>query len=247
MSTLTGYRLAGAAGDSADSNGHRPLGDEDPAAPAATPNVLIYRNDLIEKSETFILSQATALRRYRGVFCGIATRNGGILPKEAPQSLLIAGDRSNAIQSFIKKRLFMGSRFAPDWRNRCRALQPVLLHAHFGVDAAFALPLQVALRVPLIVSLHGYDVTSADDALRRSGGGSLYLRRRQELFARTELFVCVSRFIRDQAIERGYPPEKLWVHSIGIDIENFQPDESVQRRPIVLFVGRLVEKKAARI
>lgn len=212
----------------------------------ARPNVLIYRNDLIEKSETFIVSQATCMKRYQGIFCGISQELDGILPAEASGSTLNPADRRAGLGSFLRKRAFMASGFAPAWRERCRAFRPLLLHAHFGIDGAFALPLQRAIKVPLVVSLHGYDVTSSDEALQRSAGGRLYLRRREQLFARAELFICVSRFIRDQALDRGYPATKLWVHSIGIDLNTFQADDSIRRQPVVLFVGRLVEKKGCR-
>jgi glycosyltransferase involved in cell wall biosynthesis len=79
--------------------------------------------------------------------------------------------------------------------------------------------------------------------MKLSRGGRLYLQRRSELFSRADLFVCVSEFIRDKAIERGYPKEKLFVHSIGIDLDHFHPNECEHREQMVLFVGRLVEKK----
>jgi colanic acid/amylovoran biosynthesis glycosyltransferase len=205
--------------------------------------VLIYRNDLMEKSETFIRSQVSSLRRYQGIYCGLGRRMDGILPDDAPQILLETDHGPRTLRALVRRRIFMATGFAPEWHERCRAAHPLLLHAHFGIDGATALPIQAKLDVPLIISLHGYDVTTSDEAMRGSSSGRLYLRRRQELFARTELFICVSRFIRDQAIERGYPPEKLWVHSIGIDINMFKTVESGERQPIVVFVGRLVEKK----
>ncbi len=243
MSTFTEYRLGGIAGDLLDAAGLDAAGDRPEQARKTRTNVLIYRNELIERSETFILAQAAAMERYHGIFCGIAQKPDGILPGQASRSLLMYASRDSRLRNFLQKRAFMATGFAPAWKARCKTYRPGLLHAHFGVDAAFALPLHAALDVPLVVSLHGYDVTSSVEALRRSAGGRLYLRRREELFARAELFICVSRFIRDQAIERGYPREKLWVHSIGIDLETFRTDDSVQRQPIVLFVGRLVEKK----
>ena len=237
MSTTTEYRSAPTAGDSAG------IGRGAACATIPRPVVLVYRNDRIERSETFILSQVNSLQRYRGVYCGMARRINGILPLEAPQILLASDRRPTALRAFIQKGVFMATGFAPEWHKRCRASRPVLMHAHFGIDGAFALPIQSKLKVPFVVSLHGYDVTTSDEAMRCSRSGRLYLRRRAELFARAELFVCVSRFIRDQAIERGYPPEKLWVHSIGIDIDRFQRDSITERQPIVIFVGRLVEKK----
>jgi len=117
------------------------------------------------------------------------------------------------------------------------------MHAHFALDGAFALPLCRALRIPLVVSLHGYDVTYSKAAFRRTAGGRLFLRRRAELLADARLFVCISAFIRDRALEQGYPEEKLWLHRTGIDPRMFRPAAGVQREAIVLFVGRLIEKK----
>jgi glycosyltransferase involved in cell wall biosynthesis len=117
------------------------------------------------------------------------------------------------------------------------------MHAHFALDAAFALPLCKLLRIPLIVSIHGYDITYSDATFRATAGGRLLLRRRKSLMERTSLFLCISEFIREKAIECGYPREKLWVNPTGIDLDSFQPDTVAARENLVLFVGRLVEKK----
>jgi colanic acid/amylovoran biosynthesis glycosyltransferase len=46
-------------------------------------------------------------------------------------------------------------------------------------------------------------------------------------------------------LERGWPEEKIVVHYIGVDTAFFRPDPAVTRDPVVLFVGRLIEKKGA--
>ena len=121
----------------------------------------------------------------------------------------------------------------------------MLLHAHFALDGAAALPLQKQLRIPLIVTLHGYDATTRDEALRHTIAGRIFLRRRQELRERTRFFICVSEHIHQQALERGVPECKIRTLPIGVDLNLFAPDplRSRSRDPIVLFVGRLVEKK----
>jgi glycosyltransferase involved in cell wall biosynthesis len=53
----------------------------------------------------------------------------------------------------------------------------------------------------------------------------------------------VSNFIRSQLIQKGCPPEKIQVNYIGIDLDKFTSNTEVKREPIVLFVGRLIEKK----
>ena len=62
-------------------------------------------------------------------------------------------------------------------------------------------------------------------------------------WARESLFVCVSEHIRQTALERGFPAGKLWVHRIGIDLQSSELARSPGPQPVVLFVGRLVEKK----
>jgi len=114
----------------------------------------------------------------------------------------------------------------------------VLIHAHFGPDGCNAMGLAEALNIPLIVSLHGYDVTRRDDHQ-----SELYLHRRLALMGKAARFLCVSKFIREQALAKGFPASKTEVHYTGIDTDFFRPDPRIPRDPVVLFVGRLVEEK----
>ena len=118
------------------------------------------------------------------------------------------------------------------------AWHPVLIHAHFGPDGCNAIRVAEALNVPLVVTLHGYDVTVKDDLMPRS-----YTRRRHLLQLRAARFICVSEFIRQQAIAKGFPAEKTLVHYTGIDVAFFNPQQMTHRNPVILFVGRLVPKK----
>jgi glycosyltransferase involved in cell wall biosynthesis len=52
-------------------------------------------------------------------------------------------------------------------------------------------------------------------------------------------FLCVSEFIRQQALKKGFPAEKLLLHYTGVDTNFFAPDRAIARAPVVLFVGRL--------
>ena len=57
------------------------------------------------------------------------------------------------------------------------------------------------------------------------------------------LFLAVSEYIKGRLVEAGFPHEKIVVHHNGVDTGLFRPDPGAEREPIVLFVGRLVEKK----
>ncbi|HTW44197.1 MAG TPA: glycosyltransferase [Acidobacteriaceae bacterium] len=202
--------------------------------------LLLFRSELLPLSETFIASQAGALTRYRPWFAGLKRVAAGITLDERR---VIAATSGNALRGKIARRAYLRTGYAPRFLQRLEALQPELLHAHFATDAAVAMPIQRRLGVPLIVTLHGYDVNSEDAALRRLGVGRAYLRYRETLWERAQLFVCVSEFIRQTALERGFPAEKLCVHRIGIDVDFFRPPVVSPRESLVLFVGRLVEVK----
>lgn len=133
---------------------------------------------------------------------------------------------------------------APLLYYRVRRLDPVLVHAHFGLDGVKALPLARNLRVPLLVSFHGFDATVKDEHARRAFYGyRVYLRHRDALKREARLFIAVSGFIRERLLEQGFPPDRTVVHYIGVDTGVFRPDPSIKREPVVLFVGRMVEKK----
>jgi colanic acid/amylovoran biosynthesis glycosyltransferase len=200
--------------------------------------VLIYRQVLLPISETFIQAQAAALRSFQ-------PRYAGLLP--ASRSLPLATDamllaRSRSLLSRGRTVLYKSAGIAPHFHDRVRLCQPALIHAHFAPDGAAAVPLATALRVPLVVTLHGYDVTIHDKYMRKTLAGKLYLRSRARLWERASLFLCVSEFIRDQALQLGFPREKLRVHYIGINRQIFRPSEDPVGK-LVLFVGRLVPKK----
>jgi len=59
-------------------------------------------------------------------------------------------------------------------------------------------------------------------------------------------FIAVSKAIRQRAIDYGIPGNKIAVSYIGVDTERFKPGglSLSQRRKRILFVGRMVEKKA---
>jgi colanic acid/amylovoran biosynthesis glycosyltransferase len=96
-----------------------------------------------------------------------------------------------------------------------------------------------------LVTFWGFDATMTDEYALRSThrGHRTYLRQRETLKREARLFIAVSEFIKQKLVEKGFPPDKILVHYNAVDTESFRPDPTVPREPVVLFVGRLVEKK----
>jgi glycosyltransferase involved in cell wall biosynthesis len=200
---------------------------------------LIFRERLLAPSETFITEQARALRRYRPVLAGLR-RTKPNLCHSLPEVLLRNGD--GAIDK-LAANLYRRFPFANSFFERLKGEDPSIIHAHFAVDAVQALPIARALKLPLVVSLHGFDVTSTERSLSRSNSGRHYWKHRERLFAEASAFICVSDFVRRAALKVGFPEHKLHVHYTGIDCGRFQAANAERDPKLILFVGRLVEVK----
>ncbi len=197
------------------------------------PTALIFRSELLPRSETFIAAQAAALVRYRPVFAGTRLCRPS-LPLPGPVA---------ATLSRPERALFRRTGWAPRLCSACRAHTPSVVHAHFAPDGATASPLARGLNIPLLVTLHGYDVMRSDAACLTHPEGRLFLKHRQRLWRESALFLCVSEAVQNRALESGYPSEKLRVLPIGVDAAAFPAPGELPSAPQVLFVGRLVPKK----
>ena len=193
------------------------------------PKVLVFKETLLPASETFILAQMGALRDYEPILAGLE-RARPSLP--LPHTPLLLSAQGPSI-SDARAKLYRRTGTAPFFHARAKRSRPDLIHAHFASGGRTALPLARALGVPLVVTLHGKDVTVHTQAPDR------YRRLAEE----ASILICVSDFIRDRAIHAGFPADKLRVHYIGIDRRIFSPARSSSNAEGVLFVGRLVEKK----
>jgi glycosyltransferase involved in cell wall biosynthesis/O-antigen/teichoic acid export membrane protein len=200
-------------------------------------SVLIFRSELLAPSETFVLTQAKALRGFAPMFFGLRPRFDS-MPHDVPT--VWAGGRSR-LQCLCV--LYRAGLVMPFVLKHIHRFQPSLMHVHFAVDAAEALPLARALKLPMVVTLHGYDVMREDAAQAQTRAGRCYLRRRRQVWSRTAVFLCVSEAVKQRAIKRGFPAHKLRVLAIGTDLVQQVYQSSLTRDPCVLFVGRLVPKK----
>lgn len=204
------------------------------------PVVVVYRDQLLPRSQTFIKTQAEALERYSPYYVGSRLVPGITLPVDRT-SLVNTGGKIG----FAAEAIFKLWGIAPMLKSRLKRLEPVIVHAHFGTDAVRAMPLARHLGVPLIVTFRGFEVTMSDAALRRARHLSTrqYPKRRASLMRQGRLFLAVSNFLRERLLLQGFPPNRTFVHYNGVDVQLFQPNRRTRREPIVLFVGRLVEKK----
>jgi len=187
-------------------------------------------------SEGFIADQAMALQQYAPVFAGRSVE--GLSPGG---STVIAMDgissRARAAQIVLRNQSVLAERLRP--------LNPRLIHAQFGVEGVYAIPLAKRLGLPLITTFRGFDATTTTSALLRSRKPSWvnYALLRHRLMKEGNLFLCVSDYIRDRLLEIGFPEDRTMTHYTGIAVDQIKPVDDFYSKNTILHVARLVEKK----
>jgi glycosyltransferase involved in cell wall biosynthesis len=203
------------------------------------PIVVLFSSLLLPPSQTFIRAQGEQLQEFTPYYVGSRLIEGLSLP---PERTLVVN--RGGVWGATQEVLFKVSGFAPNLYRQVRQLQPATIHAQFGLSGALALPLARDLKVPLLVHFRGADATVKEEYARNASlNHRVYFRRREALKRETRLFITVCQFLKDKLLEQGFPADKILVHYNGVNIEAFQPDDSIPREPVVLFVGRLTEKK----
>jgi len=115
-----------------------------------------------------------------------------------------------------------------------------VIHCHFGPMGTLGMALRNMglLGGRLVTTFHGYDMSRPLE----EGNLDLY----QRLFREGDLFLPISEYWKDRLIEHGCREERIVVHRMGVDCEQFgyaprgvEPGQPVR----LLSVCRLVEKK----
>jgi colanic acid/amylovoran biosynthesis glycosyltransferase len=201
--------------------------------------VILFNSHLLPPSQTFIRSLGEELQQFTPYYMGCRWVNGLELPADR-----VCVINSGHTSQVFNETLFKVSGFSPKLYRYAEHIKPKLIHAQFGLSGALVLPLVRSLKVPLIVHFRGADATVSEAYARHSSLNHwIYFRRREALKRETQLFITVSKFIKDKIIDQGFPEDRIVTHYHGVDINKFKADPKVLRKPIVLFVGRLTEKK----
>jgi len=207
--------------------------------------VAIFRTELLPLSETFVRDQACALRTWQPVLVGRCEVEHGLATPRIPRELVPQSGSRFARE--LRSRLW---RPDPALAARLEALQVDLVHVHFGVDATDIWPTVKAAGLPMVVSLHGFDINTHRSWWEAGHGGSQrrsYPARLLKMASQPGVaFIAVSEAVKRRAVEYGVPAEKVTVIYTGVDTGRFRPAglPIAGRANRILFVGRMVENKA---
>lgn len=198
--------------------------------------IAIYRNQLFKNSESFITNQADGINNYEVVYFGRK-----LLGDSDGRNFFSLNNNGGIIDKFSESLNAVALSTLPF--NKFPFVD--LIHAHFAIDAMYALQLSKKRNIPLITTLHGFDVTVDKMKFLKSMSPSKvnYILRGGLLKREGNVFLCVSDFIKKQAILAGFPENKLLVHYMGINNTDYDLGNDVKKHRYFIHVARLVEKK----
>ena len=202
--------------------------------PTNRPTAVVFRKRLLPWSETFIANQVRAMTRYHPLLVGYSRDPRGGKYLEGLDQLLL--DDASAIPGLSRLMLKVTGRLPRRWLGEIGARRPSVVHAHFGTNAPPAMEIARALKLPLIVTYHGVDITAAPKNEKQR-------KRRSAVFAAADKVIAVSKFIAESLRAAGCAPQKTILHYIGVDTDTFSPGTAPRATNRILFVGRLVTKK----
>lgn len=201
------------------------------------PVVGIFRTVYRLQSEAFIKEQASALSMFRPVMIGRDITDLG----RAEADRLRVIQMASTLLSRLFFTLFSGL-FSKKLTNICT---PKLIHAHFGPDGAVALGLARRLKVPLVLTCHGFDVQRSrfDQFKTLKPTNLIFLWREKKLYQQANKIIAVSEFLKKKILDRGCPDEKIIVHYIGTDVSKFYPEESSREPFTIVNIARHINLK----
>lgn len=195
--------------------------------------VAVIRNKEFGLTETFILAHEQHLPA-----AGTIVHQHGNRPTLNGQAL--------QSRSFVARGLRRLSRsIRPNSSNRestagfvagIRRIRADVVLAEYGFMGVAVMEACRILRVPLVVHFHGID----------AHGDSIVCHNRdsyQELFASAVATVAVSKDMKRQLMSLGCPASKIVVSPYGVDCERFSNAQPGMAPPVLVAVGRMVEKK----
>lgn len=187
----------------------------------------------LPRSATFIYTTLRSLKEFRPVVLAGRTAN----LNEFPFTPVVELVPSASLPARVIRRttaLLRGFGATLDYgiAREAGAFDSVALHAHFGWAGCASLGAQRRLRIPLVTTFYGRDIS------QRRGC------RYEALFADATLFTCEGPYMAANLEGIGCPREKIRLVKIGLDLERFPFIPRSRSTPLVVMqVARLVEKK----
>jgi colanic acid/amylovoran biosynthesis glycosyltransferase len=190
-------------------------------------------------TETWIYGQLVQMCRYKPVVFTNSIQNLDIFPFEEIYVYQQYVDRP--LQPW-ERIFFKVPQYPPIYAQAMRERGVCLLHAHFGDEGFRLLTVRAILKIPMVVTFYGYDVSE----LPRRGPLWRWRLWLKLLFLMADRILAEGPYMRQSLIRLGCPSRKVKVQHLGVDIKklSFAVRQFPANGPIrILIAASFREKK----
>ncbi|MBC7488498.1 MAG: glycosyltransferase [Cytophagaceae bacterium] len=208
------------------------------------PRVALYVDDFLPYTHGWIYRQVSdPVTNVRTVLCHKRSEE-----KLFSITRFIKSPNGGRLKAYVRGRFWflfkyctssLNKKSTKDFSKELRDQEINLVHAHFGTNGVLIAPLCKELQIPLVVTFHGFDISSAP--LRWPA----YRKQLQSLFDQIVYAIAISEEMVDRLIKIGCPREKIKVSYLGVPLMEFPFVDRTQRKQSLVFLhaGRLTAKK----
>lgn len=197
--------------------------------------VLIWKSAWLPQSETFVRNHARSLVEWEALCVG-TSKIDSTLASDADVAIF-----GKTLASALRRKAFSLTGYDRKVSRFVRDSGAHLVHAHFAVEGMRIRKAAKAAELPLVVTLHGQDITEAPNAPGLKG--FYYRFRLKRLFRDAALILAVSQHIADRAVRLGASPSRVTVHYLGTPSYTSGDTPPGDVDAGIVAIGRLVEKK----
>lgn len=137
-------------------------------------------------------------------------------------------------------RLYMGDNSGLFFSRYIKKHSPRLIHAHMGYEAAKWCHFAEKMKLPLISTFYGQDVS-------KLGKIPYWYKRYQKLFNYGDIFLAEGSNLKRQLVELGCDEKKVIVQHLGVNLEDYNTKDYSQitenKKIVILQVSTFREKK----
>ena len=194
------------------------------------------KNTVVHLRETYILPfiyyYLISFRKYHPVVVCRKIKNRDIFPFEniylTPQKYYLENMINRATMKY-----FTVNKFFNNWYAYVEVIKKIknvrMLHAHFGYEGYYALPVAKRLSLPLVVTFYGGDMSG----LPRY---KIWNRRFSLLFKQANAFLVEGKFMKGKMIELGCHEKKLHVVRIGVEVDKIKYLSEQLKKEIKIYI-----------
>ena len=193
----------------------------------------IIKPNRINYSETFIENHIKLLPGKKHILYE------GFFPLRKPDGSLLIDSKLGLISYLFQKKVLKRKKIAIRTKylvNYFKENKINVVFAEYGPTGALVKDACEKLGIPLIVIFHGFDISHRATVQE-------YLQLYKEMSLYAFAIIGVSRYMVNELISIGMPPEKVFYNPYGVETSYFKCSPVLQSKPIFLSVARFAEKK----